>query len=385
METTLPPNDLQQYNSWCCHRPDSYQRTSSTDTNKTSTSTTSTNSSTSRFCKTPITITTFTATPVLITATSSDDSTVRATGGSSNSSSGAGTGIGQKANTSTSPCVLIAPPSQQQHTRQPASRYSNHDWTSTHLSPTSVADYHQRPEVYRYNMVDGGANYNCNHINNNNRYSDNSTNNDDDADDDFSMATAASDKSLHEDLLLPTPTYLVMPTMTHQYVNLRPRYGNHTSTKTAATTSSKKNKMKNALHRSCDVAGMLNMIRIQHCLHPLERCTELDYCAKIHCRNMISACSVHSSVATVTELKIKLSSVHAGENIQRIRSDSSDAARGNSGSGTNKDVAQSMFETWMNVPINRQNILSKQFTQYGSTIEMGTDGKYYCCQLFRTR
>jgi uncharacterized protein YkwD len=117
-----------------------------------------------------------------------------------------------------------------------------------------------------------------------------------------------------------------------------------------------------------DLAILINQERKRRRLYPLERSPQLDYIAAEHCRDMAQLGSVFHSVNTVIDLQTKLSSSKVGENIQRGDS-----------------MYQMHCMTMSNSKCtNRSNILSNQFTEFGSSIYIGEkDGKIYCCQLFR--
>jgi uncharacterized protein YkwD len=118
-----------------------------------------------------------------------------------------------------------------------------------------------------------------------------------------------------------------------------------------------------------DLAMLIDKERRQKKLYPLQRSPELDFLAREHCRTMANNGSVYHSVKTVYELQNKLSSPCVGENIQR---------------GT---TVCNIYRSMMTNPIhtiNRANVLSAKFTEYGSAIYIGkTDSKMYSCQFFR--
>lgn len=81
---------------------------------------------------------------------------------------------------------------------------------------------------------------------------------------------------------------------------------------------------------------------------------------------MAQSGSVVHSVGTIQELMLLLSSESVAENIQRGDS-----------------LAMMHMETMKEHTINRANLLSKHFNEFGSAVAMGPDGKLYSCQLFR--
>jgi uncharacterized protein YkwD len=120
-----------------------------------------------------------------------------------------------------------------------------------------------------------------------------------------------------------------------------------------------------------DLALLINKERQYYKLHPLQRSSELDYLAREHCQLMANSNQLHHSVTTKNELQIKLSSCLVGENIQR-------------GTSICDVYRKMMMNNNEYNDTNRQNVLSKQFTEFGSAIYIGTnDCKMYCCQFFR--
>lgn len=131
-------------------------------------------------------------------------------------------------------------------------------------------------------------------------------------------------------------------------------------------SSSKDTRDKAPLH---DLASLINYERSKYPnLHPLERSSQLDYLANEHCRTMAQNECIYQSVNTISELQQKLSSLKVGENILR-------------GTSIVQMHTNTMMSPHQNA--NRSNILSKHFTEFGSAIHIGNDGKIYCCQLFR--
>lgn len=118
-----------------------------------------------------------------------------------------------------------------------------------------------------------------------------------------------------------------------------------------------------------DIACLIDLERSDRELAPFARSAELDRMALAHARRMASKRSVHHSVGSVVDLQAKLDSENVGENIQR------------------GDSVLSMYRETMSSSnsINRSNILSDHFDEFGSALAFGKDGKIYCCQVFRKR
>jgi uncharacterized protein YkwD len=122
-----------------------------------------------------------------------------------------------------------------------------------------------------------------------------------------------------------------------------------------------------------DPAYLVALERHQRNLLPYQRSMELDVLARLHAHRMALHTAVFHSVHSIQDLQRRLQATVVGENI--IRGDS----------------VYRMHQETMSTPtasvssINRSNILSKQFTEFGSAVAMGSDGKIYCCQYFRRR
>lgn len=116
-----------------------------------------------------------------------------------------------------------------------------------------------------------------------------------------------------------------------------------------------------------DAAGFLNNERKRRRLPTLEQHPHLDLCAQLHAMQMANAIDVFHSVGTIEELKQRLGSEAVGENVQRGDS-----------------IFSMLCETMESgSTINKSNMLSEHFTQFGSATVTGRDGKVYFCQVFR--
>jgi hypothetical protein len=78
--------------------------------------------------------------------------------------------------------------------------------------------------------------------------------------------------------------------------------------------------------------------------------------------------TVYHSVSTIEELKVLLAGMDVAENIQR-------------GDNVNAMHIETMQQRDC---INRYNVLSTYFSEFGYGLAVGKDGKVYCCQLFRS-
>jgi len=118
-----------------------------------------------------------------------------------------------------------------------------------------------------------------------------------------------------------------------------------------------------------DIVFLVAKERSDRGLHPFERVSELDEMARQHARKMAMSRSVFHSVKDVQALQIKLDAPDVGENITR------------------GDAVYKMHEETMLSPqsVNRANILSGHFDEFGSATAFGKDGKIYCCQVFRKK
>ena len=115
-----------------------------------------------------------------------------------------------------------------------------------------------------------------------------------------------------------------------------------------------------------DPVEFLHTERKRRRLPELQRNAELDCWARLQASQMASATNVFHSVETIEELQEKLGSVAVGENVQR-------------GDSVFSMLCESMES---GCTVNRSNMLSEHFTQFGSAIAMGGDGKLYFCQVF---
>lgn len=117
-----------------------------------------------------------------------------------------------------------------------------------------------------------------------------------------------------------------------------------------------------------DPAALMDMERVHRNLRPFDRSLELDYLARIHVMRLAAAQSVFHSVTSIGALQAKLLSEKVGENIQRGDS-----------------ICSMHKETMAGASVNRSNILSIHFDEFGSATAIGDDEKVYCCQYFRKR
>lgn len=119
-----------------------------------------------------------------------------------------------------------------------------------------------------------------------------------------------------------------------------------------------------------DLESLVAAERARWGLAPYRRRHELDRLAKDHAKLMATMATVFHSVSDIGALKKKLSCGVVGENVQR--GDSIFSMHNETMSGKHDKV-------------NRSNILSKHFTEFGSATVPGKDGKLYCCLVFRQR
>ena len=109
--------------------------------------------------------------------------------------------------------------------------------------------------------------------------------------------------------------------------------------------------------------------RAERHLPPFQRIKELDVVAQDHAQRMALERSVFHSVSNVQDLQRKLGAPDVGENITR------------------GDSVYHMYQETMSAVhgsnVNRDNILSDHFHEFGSAMAFGNDGKIYCCQVFR--
>lgn len=119
-----------------------------------------------------------------------------------------------------------------------------------------------------------------------------------------------------------------------------------------------------------DQLVLVNQDRRFHSLEPFRSSTVLNHWASLHATAMANTQSVFHSVNYIQELIERLLSDRVAENIQR------------------GDGIVQMHEETMNSTnaccINRSNLLSCCFNEFGSAVALGDDGKLYSCQLFRS-
>lgn len=118
--------------------------------------------------------------------------------------------------------------------------------------------------------------------------------------------------------------------------------------------------------RSSHQLELVNQDRRSIGLNPFRSSKSLDYLASLHVIAMTAKKSVFHSVSCVAELIQRLSSDRVAENIQR-----------------GDDIVVMHEKTMQQECINRSNILSTKFSEFGSAVASGEDGKLYTCQLFR--
>jgi uncharacterized protein YkwD len=112
--------------------------------------------------------------------------------------------------------------------------------------------------------------------------------------------------------------------------------------------------------------GLINQERQARDIPPLIRSTDLDKLAQLHANSMASDQKVTHTVSNVDELKHLLQSDRVGENVQR---------------GASINAMHEMAMTKHKV--NRSNILTSSYDEYGVAVAVGDDGNLYLCQLFR--
>jgi uncharacterized protein YkwD len=121
-----------------------------------------------------------------------------------------------------------------------------------------------------------------------------------------------------------------------------------------------------------DQLVLVNQDRRFHLLPPYRSSDVLDQLAARHAIAMARAQSVFHSVQTIAELMERLQNDRVAENIQR-------------GDGIVQMHEDTMNYSTSSPPcINRTNILSGSFNEFGSAVALGGDRKLYSCQLFRT-
>jgi len=120
-----------------------------------------------------------------------------------------------------------------------------------------------------------------------------------------------------------------------------------------------------------DMAHLVAAERRDRHLPALHRSAALDRLALQHAQTMATKRAVHHSVARVEELQRRLASENVGENVQR----------GDSVWSMHRETMEANAQT----SINRANIVSEHFDEFGSAMAFGRDGKIYSCQVFRKR
>jgi len=116
-----------------------------------------------------------------------------------------------------------------------------------------------------------------------------------------------------------------------------------------------------------ETLALVNQERARRHLKPFRQSMSLNQLAAQHATAMCQSGTVFHSVASIEELMFMLPSTAVAENIQR-----------------GDCVAQMHRETMHHkYSINQSNLLSPYFSEFGSAVAMGRDGKLYSCQLFR--
>jgi uncharacterized protein YkwD len=113
---------------------------------------------------------------------------------------------------------------------------------------------------------------------------------------------------------------------------------------------------------------LVNHERRKHGLPPFRLSRTLNRLSAEHASRMATEGTVYHSVSTIEELKVLLAGMDVAENIQR-------------GDNVNAMHIETMQQRDC---INRYNVLSTYFSEFGYGLAVGKDGKVYCCQLFRS-
>ena len=121
-----------------------------------------------------------------------------------------------------------------------------------------------------------------------------------------------------------------------------------------------------------DMAQLVTHERAERRLPPFRRAMELDLAAKEHAQRMARQHSVFHSVSNVQDLQQKLGAPDVGENITR-------------GDSVYRMHQETMSTVNNHNNVNRANILSEHFDEFGSAMAFGNDGRIYCCQVFRKK
>ena len=118
-----------------------------------------------------------------------------------------------------------------------------------------------------------------------------------------------------------------------------------------------------------DPVAFLHTERKRRRLPTLDRCVELDLWAQVQALQMANQMRLFHSVQAIDELKKRLGATAVGENVQRGDS-----------------IFTMLCETMdSSSTVNRSNLLSEHFAEFGSATVTGRDGKIYFCQVFRGR
>lgn len=117
-----------------------------------------------------------------------------------------------------------------------------------------------------------------------------------------------------------------------------------------------------------DHLGFVNQVRRRFGRGAYRRSSLLDYLARLHAEEMATNIRVYHSVSCVEELMLRLSSSNVAENVHR----------GDSVGTMHRETLMGSTDT-----VNRANLLSPWFNEYGSGTAKGSDGKIYMCELFK--
>lgn len=113
---------------------------------------------------------------------------------------------------------------------------------------------------------------------------------------------------------------------------------------------------------------MVNLERRKRGLLPFRLSRSMNHLATQQAYRMAKNTSVYHSASTIDALKVLLKGIDVAENIQR------------------GDKISTMHIETMRATncVNRSNVLSTYFSEFGYGVATGPDGKVYCCQLFRS-
>jgi uncharacterized protein YkwD len=117
---------------------------------------------------------------------------------------------------------------------------------------------------------------------------------------------------------------------------------------------------------SSEFLKLVNSERAQLGLQLFQGSQSLDQLAERQAKEMAKLKRVFHSVSSIEELTLLLGSEVVAENIQR-----------------GEDFTAMFDETVYGTSINRDNLFSTHFTEFGSAAVLGCDGMIYSCQLFR--